>query len=305
MWQPWKGRIMDSVLVVACLAVSLLTLPLGAQHHPPAAQRIEVPDGGVTVPMGDLGGRPTVDVRVNGKGPYRFILDTGANATVVGDDLRDELALPASGMAGQSTTGGPAEIVSVDDLRIGDAALSGVVAGVGPLSRMFRGGEAPRGVLSAASFPGYLLVLDYPAKRVLIRKGELPPPDSRTCFEYTAEQMLPNVPVRIAGIEVRVHVDSGSPGALTLPSKYLKELPLASTPSEVGRARTPHGEFPVWSAQMKGGIELGRYTLDLSEVRFSDVNPIPGPPVGNIGYGVLQRFIVTLDSKNRRIRLEQ
>jgi hypothetical protein len=296
---------MKTLRTAANFAAFLLALPLGAQNNPPA-EKVEVPAAGVNLPMGDLGGRPLVEVSVNGKGPYRFILDTGASDTVVDDKLRDELALPpATGPAAHLANGSPTELIKIDDLRIGDASLRGVVANLLPLSRMFGGGDPPRGVLSAASFPGYLVVLDYPGKRVLIRKGELPAADARTRFEYTAEQILPNVPVRIGETEVRVHVDSGSPGSLTLPAKYLKELPLASEPAEVGRARTAHGEFSIWSAQVKGSIELGRYKLDLPAVQFSDVNPIPGPPTGNIGYRTLQRFVVTLDSKNRRIQFDQ
>ena len=61
----------------------------------------------------------------------------------------------------------------------------------------------------------------------------------------------------------------------------------------------------MWSAQVKGSIELGQFKLDLEAVLFSDVNPIPGTPTGNIGFQVLQKFIVTMDSKNRRMRFEQ
>jgi hypothetical protein len=113
------------------------------------------------------------------------------------------------------------------------------------------------------------------------------------------------MPVRIAGTDVRVHVDTGSPGAVTVPTKYMKELPLASEPAQKGRARAPGGEFTIWTAELKGGIELGRFQLDLPSVGFSDVNPIPGQIVGNIGYRVLKRFVVTLDYKNRRVRFEQ
>ena len=297
---------MNSVRAAAAsLAAFLLVLPLGAQHAAPAADKIEVPAGGASLALGDLGGRPLVEVDINGNGPYRFILDTGASHTLVDEDLSKQLSLPAAPATSARPAGVLGELAKIDHLRIGDASLKGMVVEVGPLSRMFGGGDAPRGVLSAASFPGYLLVLDYPGKRVLIRKGELPPPDSRTRFQYTAEQMLPNVPVRIGETEVRAHVDSGAPGSLTLPTKYLQELPLASEPSQVGRARTTHGEFPIWSAQVKGGVELGQYKLDLPEVQFSDVNPIPGPATGNIGYRILQRFVVTRDSKNRRIQFEQ
>ena len=40
---------------------------------------------------------------------------------------------------------------------------------------MLTGSQAPRGVLSAASFPGLLITFDYPEKRVELRTGELPP----------------------------------------------------------------------------------------------------------------------------------
>lgn len=44
--------------------------------------------------MDNIGGRPLVNVMINGKGPYPFILDTGASITAVDPDLIKELALP-------------------------------------------------------------------------------------------------------------------------------------------------------------------------------------------------------------------
>jgi beta-lactamase superfamily II metal-dependent hydrolase len=41
-----------------------------------------------TVPMLDVGGGPMVDVRINGKGPYPLILDTGATDTGPGRPSR-------------------------------------------------------------------------------------------------------------------------------------------------------------------------------------------------------------------------
>jgi hypothetical protein len=299
---------MPALRTATILAMMVVPSQLGAQHashaDPPAAQKIELPPGGTTIPMGDLGGRPIVNVSINGKGPYRFILDTGASMTDIDEGLKDELGLPSAPSNAHTPDGASAPLVRIDNLRVGDASLTGVVAGVGPLSRMFRS-DAPRGVLSASNVPGYLVILDYPGKQVSIQKGELPPADSRAIFQYTAEQILPNVPVRIGTVEVRAHPDTGSPGGLTLGTKYMRELPLASEPVEVGRARTPGGEFPVHSAKVESNVELGQYKLDVTEIRFSDINPIPGEPTGNIGYQILRRFIITLDSKNRRIRFDQ
>jgi len=301
-----KQLVMSLLLVASALAASRQTqIHVGPQVPTPAS--IEVPEGGVTVPMQDMEGRPVVDLKINGKGPYRFILDTGSVTTVISDELSRELSLTApAGVQVAAAGGGPApEIVVIHDVRIGDAGLEGMIAAVMPLGGLLKGEHAPRGVLSAANFPGYLLTYDYPGKHVSIKKGALESTDSKSTFQYTEEQVLPTVPIRIAGHDTQVHLDTGSPFGLTLPVRFATELPLASRPKEVVRVRTGGGEFPVSIARLNGTIELGQYKLDLDEVRFSDARPGPGPATGNIGYNVLRHFVVTLDSKNRRIQLDQ
>jgi len=301
---------MNPTYIRAGIALSVLLISLVAQDsldHPPPADKIEVPQKGTTLPMGDIGGRPLVQVSVNGKGPYPFILDTGASVTVIDQGLKNELALhDRSGPPLLEPAGGPmARTVRIEELRVGDAVLKGVTASPSPLSSMFGMSDPPRGVLSAASFPGYLLILDYPSKKISIRAGQLSTPDSRRVFGYTSEHVLPNVPVTVAGTVIRAHVDSGSPASLTLPTKYLKELKFKSEPVETGKMRTHAGTFPLWTAKIDGGIELGEYQLDLANVNFSDVNPIPGEPTGNIGYQLLRSFVITMDAKNRRISFEK
>jgi hypothetical protein len=87
----------------------------------------------------------------------------------------------------------------IHDVHIGDAVLEDMIAAVVPLGGLLQGENAPHGVLSAASFPGYLLTYDYPGKRILIRQGALASADSKSIFQYTEDQVLPTVPVRIAG----------------------------------------------------------------------------------------------------------
>jgi hypothetical protein len=180
-----------------------------------------------------------------------------------------------------------------------------MIAAIMPLGGLLKGDDAPRGILSAANFPGCLLTYDYPGKRMLIKRGALEAADSRSIFQYSEDQVLPTVPVRIAGHDTQVHLDTGSPFGLVLPVKFLTELPLASPPREGGKVRTGGGEFPVSTAHVDGTIELGKYKLDPGEVRFSDARPGPGPSIGNLGYEVLRRFVVTVDSKNRRIKIDQ
>ena len=298
-------------------AVSILAVAIGlspsanAQIHVgprvPVPSSIEVPRDGVTVPMQDMGGRPVVELEINGKGPYRFVLDTGAVTTVVSEELSRELSLTAPADMQVAAVGGgtPPAIVLIHDVRFSDAVLVDMIAAVMPLGGLLRGENAPRGILSAANFPGYLLTYDYPGKRISIKKGALDSVDSQNSFQYREDQVLPTMPLRIAGHDTEVHLDTGSGFGLTLPMKFLAELPLASQPKEAGTVRTGGGEFPVSIARVNGTIELGKYRLSLDDVRFSDARPGPTPAVGNIGYGVLRDFVVTLDSKNQRIRLDQ
>jgi hypothetical protein len=258
--------------------------------------------------MQDLNGWPVIELRINGKGPYRFLLDTGATITMVSEELNRELALsmPADSLAAPADGPAPPPTVTMHEVGIGDAMLEDLIAVVAPAGMLLKGKDAPRGVLAAASFPGYLLTYDYPGKRISIKKGSLQEADSRSIFQYSDDQALPTVPLRICGRETEVHLDTGSPFGLTLPVRFLKELTLTTQPKESGEVRTGGGgEFPVLVARVDGEIEIGKYRLESGEVRFSDARPGPGPATGNIGYEVLRHFMVTVDSKNLRIQLSQ
>jgi len=260
------------------------------------ATHIDVPPAGTTVPMLDLGGRPMIEVRINGKGPYAVLLDTGANVTVIDETLMKELGANAQ-------SNGAFEI---DELRVGDLVVHGFQAHAlrGGLPAL--GGAIPlRGILSAAAFPGNLLLLDYPQHRVTIKPGALPAADDQRVFEYHPDEELPVIPVTIAGHVYRIHMDSGAPSGVTLPTKYASELPLIAPPIEVGHARTQAGTFPVSLATLNGTIAIGAYALDLRDVKFSDLRPGPEPGIGNVGGEVLRGFIVTFDAKNRRVKLER
>jgi hypothetical protein len=52
-------------------------------------------------------------------------------------------------------------------------------------------------------------------------------------------------------------------------------------------------------ATLNGVAKLGQFTINRPQIRFID-----DMAFGNVGRDILQRYVVTLDSKNRRIRLE-
>jgi hypothetical protein len=283
---------------IAIALLGLLVSPLAAeQDRLPSEKQIQF-SSDISVPMLDAGGRPVVEVSINGSGPYRFILDTGASTTVIADDLIAELKLPSiNGTPDQ----GPVRIdkLGLDALTISNAtAIRGgpMLAGLSSMAR---------GVLSAESFPGALISFDFVNKRITLRKGALPAADGRRVFEYGDDDPLPRVPVRIDGTELHLHIDTGAPTTMSLPLARAKTLGLEDKLVERGRARVVTGVFPVYEAPFAGKVEIGEFVVPLSAISFSDLRPGPAEPPGLIGVKFMQAFVVTIDARNRRVRFDK
>jgi hypothetical protein len=291
-----------------------------ALPHEPAAQRehlptpmVEIGKNEVRLPLTFSGGRPVVEVRLNGKGPYRFYFDTGASGPVMSQRVSKELGLKVIGVAGVKSGGdGPeakpiqADIVDLHTIDFGSVKLLSVrmVA----MDRAKLGGEdAPVGVLSPAMFRGHLenqgclVAVDYARKELRIRPGALPQPDNKTVFAYQPGMPIPSLKVRIAEQEIETHLDAGSGDWFTLPNRFGDTLPLEGKAVDTKqKAGSVSGQFPVREGKLKGSLAFGKFSYKNPTLRFSDV-----VRTGNIGSKLLERFVVTVDAKNRRFQLEQ
>ena len=173
----------------------------------------------VTVPMDNWGGRPLVHTRVNGKGPFRLLLDTGTTfAAVLSEDLLEELEVPRSGPAPTMGTMGEDDVVELETIVMGDAEFSKIRVGRADFSGFMPPGPAtPVGILGLSLFKDCLLTLDYPNRTVVFESGELPPADDDT-IEYSSEEDRDygiTIALSVAGTRTKVHLDTGSPGFLT------------------------------------------------------------------------------------------
>src|SRR5689334_5038561 len=102
-------RIAIAVSAIVAVFAWMLAGQIQNRLHSMPPAHVAVPSEGIVLPMQDAGGRPVVDVRINGRGPYRFILDTGASTTVIDAGLNRELALPSpAGFKAQPMAGGVA-----------------------------------------------------------------------------------------------------------------------------------------------------------------------------------------------------
>ncbi len=263
----------------------------------------------VSVPMDSWGGRPVVEARINGKGPFKLLIDTGTSFPAVLDDaLVDKLKLPATGTTWPRGEAEDLDIVDVGTLTIGDAEFSsiqGIRSTSGGCVSMT--GEGIRGILGLPLFKGCLLTLDFPERRVSFESGELPRPDGET-IEYSADNVHDygvTMTLSVAGVPVKAHLDTGSPALVTLLNKLQKKLPLKGKPHVVGMARTPQGEAEVRSAVLDGVLKLGKHEWAKPRIDFADLGPMLDYDAGNIGSRLLKDFAVTVDQKNHRARFRR
>ncbi len=274
--------------------------PVGTLEQPSA---VELDSSIVEVSMEFFGPRPVIEAKIEGKGPYRFLLDTGASGGVIDPGLAEELDLAPAGetLVGSPLGGAPQAVLRVmsSAVEIGALRLRDVVWVTLDMQPMLAAPDAPRGVISTRWFEGVLVTMDFQNRLISFRTGELPL-GGKDVFQFEADTPLISIPVHVGNIEVECVLDTGSPGGITLPAAYADSLLLKNEPVEVAKARTIDAEFSVLGAPLEGDVEIGKHRITNPEVRFS-----PTHRHGAIGQGILSRFSVTLDIANNRIRLSE
>jgi hypothetical protein len=289
-------RTLKAALRAAACAIALAAAAQAQSAGPPAA---------ADLPMLMRGPMPAVEVMVNGKGPFLFAIDTGAQGRArVDASLVERLGLQASGQAmgtdGSGRPGRAMAIIRLDSIQLGPLRFEQVDA----LSRDYNTSpNMPKidGILAFGLFADHLLTLDYPARRVRVSRGELPPPDGKEILGYETSRGTPVVELGVGGEKIGARVDTGNAvGAVILPTSLVEKLAHASEPVVVGRARTVAGETEIKQVRLKDTVRLGGFEYKEPTVVFPALSD-----EANVGSLLLRDFVVTFDQKNKRMRLER
>ena len=149
------------------LAAVSACVELGA---PPPRAELNGP-GEVPFTLAGAGGAASViPVQINGTGPYKFVLDTGATLTCVDEGLAERLELPKPvGMIGYGSTVGETGTVGlhqITTLTVGNATASKLTACALDLQRMRQVGLEVEGLLGLNFLKAFRVSLDFD-RRVL------------------------------------------------------------------------------------------------------------------------------------------
>lgn len=254
------------------------------------------------VPLRFYGTRPAVELLVNGKGPFLFLVDTGAGGPSARADMSlvKQLSITQEGRSETADAGGAAatvDLVSLDTVRVAGVTFPRVPA----LSRDY-GTQSylPKidGILGLNFFKDWLLTIDYPRAKLIIEKGELPKADGRSVLAYELIDGNAYIPAMIGKKPMKLLLDTGNIRALDLPSAWLQPLRLVSFPRLAGNSTSVSGTTAIREVKLADPLIIGMYKLPKPSVTFSD-----DFEEANIGSSILQEFAVTLDQRNRRVRL--
>lgn len=279
-----------------------------------AALPSEPARGAVTVPFTLENDHVFVDVSLNGTGPYRFALDSGAPFGLLDSGVARELGLrvrPRGTVGGVGDTEASAGDTTVRAVRLGALALPDEPFVVTELRTTIGAAEggAIDGVIGGDVFERFVTTFDYARGSIvfgadvaaLVRSGA-------ALLPMRLAGGVPQIACRIAAVPARCNVDTGSRLALTIPAKFAAAHPevRSSKLSAVGIdgfgiGGAALGRLGRLSALAFGGFTVRDAVCDYStQTRGAFANARLG---ANVGGGIWRRFTLTFDYAQRRIAL--
>ena len=157
-------------------------------------------------------GRVVASVMIDGKGPFRFIIDTGANHSTISPQLATALGLRPSLQLAMRVTGvtGSADVatVPIERLQAGDLVISDSRFPV-ILSSILDGAD---GILGAAGLQDERLLVDFSHNRVIITRshGYSVPWGFTRVWANRLHGGLLSVPGQVGDVRVTAIIDTGS-----------------------------------------------------------------------------------------------
>ena len=276
---------------IAPIGAALLSIFLLAQCAP-AQQPVHIAALDITHD------KPFVMVTINGKGPFRFVVDTGTGGQAfITRALADQLGLIPSGrirLNDPSGRGGQkVPVVVLQSLRVAGVEFTDVRAAVHDLSN---GDGYCQGLLGFPLFRDYLLTLDYPNRHMELSSGELAPDGGKSVLSFRMPDGIPVVSLAIGATHIDAQIDSGGAG-LSLPLEMTYKLKFISGSNTLSNAQSLSTRFLVKGASLSEDVRLGAYTF---RHPFIEINP--AFPLANFGSCPLQNFSLTFDQKNNLVQ---
>ena len=268
------------------------------------------------VPFELVDNRIFVDVRIEGKGPFKFILDTGGG----GAGFSVEAAQKIGARLGREIQGrGAGEKIitawetSVKEIRIGGLVLRDQDCRVFDFSdaRHVFGSQRFDGIIGQPVFARAVVRVDY-ARRLLTftKPSRFKYRGAAAPVPFELERFLPIVRGEVDGVAARFGLDTGDRSALTLKSPFVAEYKLREKYAPKFEAVTGFGIGGPIRAQVTrvGVLKFAGFEIrgPVTRLSLQQAGAFAADDVaGNVGGAVLKQFTVTFDYGRRRVFFER
>lgn len=291
----------------------------------PVASKVEKPvqkvlfasgKSALKIPFELSGNLVLVQVRVNNSDSLRFILDTGADTSVIDAQRAKALHLMPQGKIVGNGGAGSSEATFTKGISItlpGVELLDQTIYAL-PLESLSALGRKIDGVLGNDVLDKFVVEIDYAATTIsLYEPQDYRYSGSGEIIPLTIDEGLPFVRASITPegrdpVEAKFEIDSGSTGAILLNTPFVKKHNLlASVPKTI---QTNAGGIGGTAKTFIGRIKnarLGRFIIDRPITHFSQATQgdyASSNYDGLIGGEILRRFKVIFDYSRRQMVLE-
>jgi hypothetical protein len=277
---------------------------------PPAFFDPTLAVGGEEVKARKVESRLTVAVHVNGTGPYHFIVDSGADTSVVGLRIARDLQLPLgttavlNGMTSRNTV----DRVRVARLTLGSTTVSNLQ--LPALREMDLGGQ---GMIGIDALHQQRLMMDFEKRLIKVEDARIPEkrmPGEIVVIARRQRGQLILTQVRAAGLPLEAVIDTGS--EITIGNLALRDKLIRGN-------RNKFVTIPVTGVTGKtvdlqlariGELRLGPVVLHDVPMAFADVPPfrlfgLSHEPALLLGTDILETFKrISLDFRARKVRFQ-
>jgi len=277
---------------------------------PPAQFDTKLAIGGDDIKARKVESRMSVDVLVNGQGPYRFLVDSGADSSVVGLRIAHDLQLPLgtpailNGMTERSLV----DRVKVAQLTLGPSTITNLE--VPALREQDLGGQ---GMIGIDALVRQRLMMDFEKHLVKVEDARVKWPRLPDEIVVTARRQrgqLILTAVRAVGLPLDAVIDTGS--EITIGNTLLRDKLIRGNRdkfTETTMIGVTGKEVKIKLAVI-GELELGPVILRDVPIAFADVPPfkvfgLDKEPALLLGTDILQTFRrVSLDFRDRKVRFQ-
>jgi predicted aspartyl protease len=279
---------------------------------PPAVIDDSLAIGGKDIEARKVRTRMTVAVNVNGTGPYRFVVDSGADTSVVGERIARNLALPPGKpvLLNNMTDSRRVDRVLVDSLQLGDATIENLQ--LPALLERDLGGE---GMIGIDALVQQRLMMDFETRTIKVEDAAKPMSRQGMDGDIIVVARLRRgqlilTQVKANGRPIEAVVDTGSEitiGNLALRDQLIRRIP--DKFKTIGVTGVTGVKMDLQLANISE-LRVGKIILRNIPIAFADVPPfhvfgMVEKPSLLLGTDILEAFRrVSLDFRARKVRFQ-